>query len=202
MSTNPPSEPTIAYYESHAEQFAKSTLDVGMQSLYEPFLALLPQSGHILDAGCGSGRDSLCFLRRGYRVTAFDASPAMARIATEITGQPTAVLRFQDMSYEDEFDGIWACASLLHVPGRDMDDVFSRFTHALRGEGVWYVSFKRGTREEVRHGRLFTDFTADRLRQTVQRHPRLNLIQVWETDDARPEREGQKWLNCLVRKKG
>jgi ubiquinone/menaquinone biosynthesis C-methylase UbiE len=63
-----------------------------MDALYEPFLSRVRPGGHVLDAGCGSGRDALAFLRRGYHVTAIDASPAMAGLASSVIGLPVRVL--------------------------------------------------------------------------------------------------------------
>jgi SAM-dependent methyltransferase len=200
MSTNPPSDPTAAYYDSHAARFAAETLGLDTGWLYEPFLALVPPRGHILDAGCGPGRDSLAFLRRGYRVTAFDASPALARLAQGVTGLPVAVLRFQDVAYEDQFDGIWACASLLHVPRREIGGVIARLARALRPGGVWYMSFKAGEAEEVRDGRFYNNYTDRLLRELVGGHRPLAVIDTWQTEDARPERRGEFWINALVRR--
>src|SRR5690348_11531546 len=112
MSASRPSDPTGEFYRQNARAYAAETLGVDMGTLYEPFLALLPAGGHILDAGCGSGRDAREFKRQGYHVTAIDASPELARLASETTGEPVRVLRFEEMMYEAEFDGVWACASL------------------------------------------------------------------------------------------
>jgi SAM-dependent methyltransferase len=171
-----------------------------MEDLYEPFLALVPAGGHILDVGCGSGRDTLAFLGRGFRVTAIDASAVMARLASERLGQAVAVLRVQDLDYENQFDAIWACASLLHVPAREMGDVLARLTRALKPGGIWYLSFKQGECEEVRDGRLFNDSTEEGLRQLVRRHPFLTLLRVWLSEDMRPEQRRHKWVNGLMRK--
>jgi SAM-dependent methyltransferase len=196
MSTSPPSDPTVAYYDEHAEAYAERVLGVAMDALYEPFLALVPAGGHILDAGCGPGRDALVFLQRGYRVTAIDASAAMARLATTRLGQSVEVRRFQDLDYEQELDAIWACASLLHVPRRELDDVFRRCTRALRPGGTWYISFKLGEAEEVREGRWFTDLTEASLRALLDRHHLLEVLQVWRTQDRRE----LTWVNALVRR--
>ena len=77
---------TIDYYNHHAEEFTHSTLNVDMESLYQSFLNLLPANAHILDLGCGSGRDSLAFKNKGYRVTAIDYSEALVKKATELLG--------------------------------------------------------------------------------------------------------------------
>jgi SAM-dependent methyltransferase len=197
MSTPRPSE---AYYEAHAEQYARDTVGIDMAEFYEAFLALVPPGGHILDAGCGSGRDAREFKRRGYRVTAMDASAEMARVASAVVGEAVEVRRFQDVDAQEAFDGIWTCASLLHVPSAEMNDVFARLTRALRAGGTWYMSFKAGEQEEVRDGRFFHDFTEAGLRDLVEGYAQLALIRVWQTDDRRVEQTGRKWVNALVRK--
>jgi SAM-dependent methyltransferase len=196
MSASPPSEPTGDFYSQHARAYAEQTLGVGMGPLYDRFLALVPAGGHVLDAGSGSGRDTRVFRGRGYRVTAIDASPELAQLAGEVIGQPVLVMRFQGLTFEDEFDGVWACASLLHVPRAEMDGVFARFSRALRPGGVWYVSFKLGGQEEVRGGRLFSDYTEESFRALLRRHPGLELVEVWRTGDPR----GQVWLNAILRR--
>jgi SAM-dependent methyltransferase len=200
VSKNPPSDLTVAYYDAHAGEYVRDTFGLDMAPLYEPFLGLVPAGGHILDVGCGSGRDALAFMRKGFRVTAIDASGEMARAATERTGLAVAVLRAQDVTFENEFDGVWACASLLHVPSGETDDVFARLTRALRPGGAWYMSFKLGESEAVRDGRLFNDYTEARLRSLVERHPLLTLLQVWLTEDVQPGRQGRTWVNALARK--
>lgn len=73
---------SVAYYNKNAQQFLDETLHVDMSALYDAFLPLLSENAHILDAGCGSGRDSREFLARNYRVTAFDASEKLASLAS------------------------------------------------------------------------------------------------------------------------
>jgi SAM-dependent methyltransferase len=198
MSPNRPSDLTVAYYDAHAGEYARDTLGVDLASLYEPFLVLIPAGGHILDVGCGSGRDSLAFLGRGFRVTAIDASREMARVAGERIDQAVAVIRVQDLTYENQFDGIWACASLLHVRRREMDDVLFRLGRALRVGGVLYMSFKWGDGERVRQGRLFNDYTEDAFQPLLAGHELLTFLRAWRTDDVRPEKRGEKWLNLLA----
>ena len=200
MSTNRRSDETVAYYERLAPAFVEDTLNVHMEPLYGPFLRLIPEGGDILDAGCGSGRDAREFKRRGYKVTAIDASPAIARLAGEIIGQTVEVVRFEEMTYKEAFDAVWACASLLHVPAFSVDEVFGRLARAVRTGGVLYVSFKFGEGQEVKDGRLFCHHTEESLREVLRRHPCLELLRTWKTQDGRPERTGESWLNALLRK--
>jgi hypothetical protein len=117
-----------------------------------------------------------------------------------LIGQAVEVVRFQDLVFGQVFDGIWASASLVHVPRSEMDDVFGRFTRALKPGGVLYMSFKYGHSEGFRNGRLFHDTTEEGVREMVQDHPSLTLVRIWQTEDVRSERKGEMWVNALARR--
>jgi SAM-dependent methyltransferase len=189
---------SLAYYEDQAEAFFAETVAVDMDPLYARFLAQVPSGGHILDAGCGSGRDALAFRRLGYAVTAFEASPALARLASEHCGFPVEVRRFQEIDWEDRFDGIWACASLLHVPMAELPEVLARLGRALKSDGVLYASFKYGVGEQEHGGRRFTDLDEEGLAALVETVPALAVVETWVTGDRREGREGERWLNAVA----
>lgn len=110
--------PDTAFYDQRAASYAAASHDMDLRPLYARFLPHVRPGGRILDAGCGSGRDALAFRQAGFRVEAFDASPQMARQAALLLGQDVPVLCFEEVVWQERFDGIWACASLLHVrPG-------------------------------------------------------------------------------------
>lgn len=189
---------TTRYYSENAPVFFADTVAVAMDPLYARFLPHIPPGGHILDAGCGSGRDTLAFLERGYQVTAFDASPSLASLAERHTGQPVRVLRLQDMEWSQTFDGIWACASLLHVPAAELPEVMGRLAGALRPGGVLYASFKYGRGEREHQGRRFTDLDVAGLRALLAQVPGLTEPETWISEDLRPGRAAERWLNILV----
>ncbi|WP_286715540.1 class I SAM-dependent methyltransferase [Marinobacter sp. tcs-11] len=151
------------FYEKQAERFFQDTVAVDMQPLYQRFLQHVPQGEPILDAGCGSGRDALAFKRLGYSVHAFDASTALATMASELLGQPVDVLRFENFICGVQYAGIWACASLLHVSEAELPDVFVKLWQALLPDGVLYCSFKYGDTARCTGGRHFTDANEERL---------------------------------------
>lgn len=190
---------TLDYYEQHAARFAADTLDVDMSALHDRFLAGLPPHARILDAGCGSGRDSRAFLERGHRVHAIDASPALARIATANIGQEVEVLRIEHLDANARYNGIWACASLLHLPEGAMPAALQRLWTALEPGGVLYLSFKYGEGDHSEAGRHFTDATEPRLRDWCGALKDLQKIECWLTEDQRPDRP-QTWLNALLRR--
>lgn len=124
---------TEAYYNQHAKQFVDDTLRVDMSSLYAPFLEALPLNGHILDAGCESGRDAHAFQQMGHRVSAFDACEELAGHASHLLGSHVPVRRFAEVDEVEQYDGIWACASLLHVPELQLPDAFERLAQLKVG---------------------------------------------------------------------
>jgi SAM-dependent methyltransferase len=190
--------PTIAYYDRNSQQFYEETVQADMSALYKPFLELVPPNGRILDAGCGSGRDSLYFIRNGYQVEAFDASAEMCRLASSLIGRKVDQKTFDGLEWNSEFDGIWACASLLHVSRDSIDAVLERLGRALKHMGILFVSFKFRDYEWEQDGRVFNGYSEETFRVLIERHPELRVISIWVSDDARPNRRGEKWLNSLL----
>jgi SAM-dependent methyltransferase len=201
----PPSDyrsSTTAYYDAHASEFCEKTVSVNMSELYVPFLREIPEGGRILDAGCGSGRDSLAFLQKGYQVVSIDASRAMVAATSQLTGQPAFLMCFDDIPFEAEFDGIWACASLPHVARQDLPLTLEKLTRALKPGGILYLSFKYGSEERIEDGRFFTDLEEARFHEILVTQPELEPLQVWITDDVRNDRkDSQRWLNATARRR-
>ncbi|WP_309044082.1 class I SAM-dependent methyltransferase [Marinobacter sediminicola] len=192
---------SVAYYNAHAQQFIDETLHVDMSALYDAFLPHLPENAHILDAGCGSGRDSREFLAHGYRVTAFDASEKLAALATKAISHPVSVRTFSQVTEHQAYDGIWACASLLHLPGQQIPQALSQLWQAMKPGGVLYLSFKRGEGQREHNGRHFTDATEAQLERWAGALPGLEKITTWQTADRRPGRD-EYWVNGVFHKRG
>jgi SAM-dependent methyltransferase len=190
---------TVAYYDRNALKFAAETADLDLGALYEKFLRHIRPGGFILDAGCGIGRDALAFADRGYKVVAFDASTALVELARARIDNRCNVylMRFEDVTWLGQFDGIWACASLLHVPEESLTDVLSRLASAMQPAGVCYMSFKLGDKTRIKDGRLFVDHTEGTLRHIVARVP-MTLAETWITLDVRANRRGERWLNAIA----
>lgn len=192
---------SVEYYDHHASQYINDTMAVDMRQIYQPFLATLPANSEILDAGCGSGRDALAFEKQGYQVTAFDACESLAAHAGKMLGRAVAVKRFDQVGEIARYHGIWACASLLHVPSTELPAIFERLWRALTPGGVFYCSFKWGQGERLQEGRLFTDADAARIEQWTSDLEGCGRRQLWVTEDQRPGRSEQ-WLNVLLFKAG
>lgn len=187
------------YYDENAEAFFNTTYQVKMDALYAPFLQYLPKQGHILDLGCGSGRDSLAFKKLGYTVTAMDVSAELVKKATQLTGLKVQQKSFYDLDEIRKYDGIWACASLLHCERHRLDDVLQKMTNALKLHGVMYLSFKYGDSDREQAGRKFTDLNEEQAAVCLKNNKQLKLLNQWITKDQRPERNEQ-WLNLLIQK--
>jgi SAM-dependent methyltransferase len=185
------------YYDDNAKEFFDGTVDADMSSHHKEFLNMLGDNACILDAGCGSGRDTKLFKSLGHNVIAIDASAEMCRLAGEYTGVNVRHLRFQDINFIDIFDGIWASASLLHVPTNELDSVLVKLKDSLKDNGVIYASFKYGDFEGMRNGRFFNDFTETTAKEIFERND-FKVIKTWQTQDSRPERD-ETWVNILAR---
>ncbi|MEN8146490.1 MAG: class I SAM-dependent methyltransferase [Campylobacterota bacterium] len=191
---------TLKYYADNAREFFDNTCSKEMTEVYQKFLPLLPPHGHILDAGCGSGRDSRYFLSKQYNVNAFDASQEMAALAATYIGQEVKCLTFNAVEEIKVYDGVWAAASLLHLPYSELSGVFSHLAKALKDEGVFYASFKYGNQEYNKEGRHFTPLNEEKTKALFTEIDSLELLEVWLSDDVRQERKGEKWLNLLAKK--
>ncbi|AYN27737.1 class I SAM-dependent methyltransferase [Buttiauxella sp. 3AFRM03] len=191
---------TLNYYQNNAQTFFDGTVNVDMSSLYESFTRHLQPGAALLDAGCGSGRDAKAFHEMGYIVDAFDASSEMVALATQHSGLSVQQMTFADISAKNKYDGIWCCASLLHVPNQELPVVMHKLTDALKSGGTWYVSFKYGESEREKDGRRFTDMNETSLNKLLESISEIDIETMWTTADKRPERD-EIWLNALLRKR-
>lgn len=187
---------TLAYYERCAEEFVAQTQAADMRALHEAFLARVRSGGRLLDLGCGSGRDSKAFLERGYEVVAVDGASALCERAAAYLGQEVVCARFEDYEPDGPFDGIWACASLLHLTAPEIVQVLRRLAPHLSSGGCFYASFKYGSFSGERGGRYFTDLTEAGLRALLAQVSELHLAATSLTQDTR--HRSQPWLNAYL----
>ena len=191
---------TLGYYDNHADEFYKSTINVTFTTIQERFLAKLQIGSYILDFGCGSGRDTKYFLEQGYNVEAIDGSAELCKLASEYTGISVKNMYFQELTEAEKYDDIWACSSILHLPMDDLADVVRKMVIALKGNGIIYTSFKYGTFAGERNGRYFTDMTEEGFAEFLSKIDSLKVEEQWTTSDVRPGRGEEKWLNLILRK--
>jgi len=205
---------TIDFYNDNAQAFVEQTLNVDVQALYEPFIASLPATNQsqqrILDLGCGSGRDSLHFADLGFKVTAIDDSTTLIDLAKNIHYRNKAYRNnidwhrctFQDISqknWKKQFIGIWACASLLHMPYAELPVLIDNLLDTLANDGVFYASFKYGDSERLKNNRFFCDMNEDRWESLKQKLNHDFNDEIWLTEDQRTDRNG-RWFNILIKR--
>jgi len=189
----------VNYYNVNAELFIQNTLNVDMEKLHQRFIDNLPKHSKILDAGCGSGRDTLAFMKMGFSVDAFDASIKMVESAKKLTGLPVKHNRFDQIQVVNEYHGIWSCASLLHIKRAELPSSMQVLANTLKDTGIWFISFKYGSEEREKDGRFFTDLTEELLTDLVSEVKDIQIESMWTSVDQRPDR-CEKWLNALLRK--
>lgn len=188
---------TIDYYNINSDAYSKRTLVVDMQSTYDKFLPLLPKNASILDAGCGSGRDSAYFKTCGYQVIALDASIEMVKIAQVRINQSVLHKQFSEIDFVNEFDAIWSCASLLHLTKQDLPNVFNKFIKAMKIGGYWFISFKYGNEDTIEEGRLFSRFTSETFLKFIVDFKQLELINICQSTSGAAD---VQWLQIILRR--
>lgn len=192
---------TLDYYNSKAKDFVAGTVDVAFAEIQDVFLEYIPVSGKILDFGCGSGRDTKYFLSKGYDVGAIDGSKELCKIASEYTGTQVKQMLFAELDEVEVYDGVWACASILHVERKQLPDIMKKIAIATKKGGVVYTSFKYGDFEGVRNGRFFTYLTEESFGDLLKNVPELMIEKLWVSADVRAERGEERWLNIVLRKR-
>lgn len=190
-------EMTIEYYNQHADEYVENTLSADMSFARNKFLSYIPEGGTILDFGCGSGRDSKAFLDTGYKVVALDGSKVLCKRAEQLIGQPVCCCRFQEYKADAQFDGIWACASLLHLQKEELRVVVEQLAKSLKPNSVLYMSFKYGDYSGKRNGRWYTDLNEE----TASCFQVLSVQETWISQDARNNHQAEQWINIICTRK-
>lgn len=193
---------TLDYYNKNSEEYFNSTLNVDMTNTYKAFLKLVPKGGKILDLGCGSGRDSMNFMKLGYEVTAVDGSKELAKKASALLGKEVIASTFEELELKEKFHGIWACASLLHIKREDLKTVLNNLYNNLEDNGVFYMSFKYGEKEYVDDkNRYFNCFTDESIISFINENTKYNILGLYITEDKLGRVNEVKWVNLICNRK-
>lgn len=193
---------TLDYYNKNSEEYFNSTLNVDMTNTYKEFLKLVPEGGKILDLGCGSGRDSMNFMKLGYEVIAVDGAKKLAKRASVLLRKEVIVSTFEELELKEKFHGIWACASLLHIKREDLKIVLNNLYNNLEDNGVFYMSFKYGEKEYVDDkNRYFNCFTDESIISFINENTKYNILGLYITEDKLGRVNEVKWVNLICNKK-
>ncbi len=194
---------TLKYYNDNAEKYCEQTRDGNMQESYDKFLMLLPKKAYILDFGCGSGRDSKYFLEHNYNVKAIDGSRKLCELASEYIGQKVECMKFDELSDELLYDGIWACSSILHVEREELPDILRKMLKALKEDGIIYTCFKIGNKCEIEEGKYYNYLTKE-IFEDILRKADFNseIVDYYESStSSNINRPTANWGNYLIRKR-
>ncbi len=170
-----------------------------MDLIYKRFLKYLPRNAKILDLGCGSGRDSRYFMSVGYQITAIDGSSEMCKLASDYLNIPVKNITFDQINYVNEFDAIWACSSLLHVPKSHIVNILSRLVRACKSNSVIYTCFKYGGDETIRNECHYSNFTEAQLEALIKEVEEMSLAEMWMSYDVLRDRKEPKWINVIIK---
>ena len=195
---------TLDFYQTNVKDFFSQTINVDMQNVYQPFLENLPKGKQaILDVGCGSGRDSVFFANQGFDVTAIDGSQNLIDLAKETDNRVNwQCMTFEEIdaqNWQNHFTGIWACASLLHVPFDDLTKLLNDLILCIKSDGILYASFKYGDSEREKDGRFFCDINEQRWQLIGEQLDSAKPVMIWQTIDNRVDRQ-EIWWNVILLK--
>ena len=189
---------TLSWYRENAIQYAEETRNsLVLDALWE-FLSRMKEGGTILDYGSGSGRDSAYFLDKGFSVDSLDGSSEMKAQAERLFGIKVKLASFLSLEEKDKYDGIWAQASILHLEEHDLRVALTLIERALKRDGVFYSSFRKGEGDGYENGRWYTNMTERRFLSFLPAS--LYVEKIWESQDVRPG-VSRTWLSIICRKK-
>ena len=124
----------------------------------------------------------------------------MCEQTRELAHIPVYQMKAEQMNFSNEFDAVWACASLLHVPLEEQKNVLQKITEALKPGGVLYASWKYGEGKQIQDERCFINMNEKDLYDILTKIKKLGIIKIWETQDVRNNRKHQKWINILMKR--
>ena len=191
-------EGTLEFYAANAQRYAQHRTQPTGEKL-ESFLAALSPGARVLELGCGNGLDAAQMLALGFDVDATDGTPELVTEAQKRIGERARVMRFEALDSEADYDGIWACASLLHVPAATLPDILARIHRALRPGGVFVASFKAGTGEgRDSMGRYYNYPSAQDL-EAAYRHAGWTALFLETTMGSGYDAKPAQWLWMTAR---
>lgn len=188
---------SINYYNNHSLEFINNTLDADMSKMYQIFESYVPK-GHILDLGCGSGRDSFYFSYK-YKVTSVDGSKKMIDYCNSVLSNKVVHSTFEGYETDDRYDGIWACASLLHVGREQLSGIIDKYIGLLSDQGIFYMSFKHREDDFATEKRHFTCFTKPSLEHFINQFQSVEIQDIIVDEDVR-DHTNDTWISVILKK--
>lgn len=198
---------TINSYDKTAVEYYKRVSEFELLPEITEFIETVKTDGEILDLGCGPGHHSKYFSNLGFDVVGIDLSVEMIEIAKEVSEESTfRVMDILDLSFEkDSFDGIWASASLLHVPKKKIKSVLIKLNEILTSQGVLYISLKEGKGSEllsdIRYGgvdKFYVYYQLDEI-QNILKDVGFDILEI-KLKDKRTSYDTNSWIHVFCKK--
>lgn len=191
---------TLDYYNNNAKSYFDATINANMTQAYNVFLKYVNPNGLILDLGCGSGRDSKYFLDKGYNVESIDGSLELCKLASEYLGITVKCMDFSELDEISKYDGVWACASLLHVKKEELKSIIIKIYKSLKNNAVFYISLKNGHEEEIINGKYYNYLTYDDFLGIINEIDGLELLEYYSSKTVLNNNESRNWNNFVFKK--
>jgi len=188
----------IPFYNSNHIDYINRTYPLDMSASYLMFLKHMTKDGHILDLGCGSGRDSEYFLSKGYTVTSMDGSKELIEHCRTYLKSTIVHDTFETFKSTHLFDGIWACASLLHVDRPNINAIVTKYIGMLKKGGVFFMSFKSLDQDFDYDGRHFTCFTPKTFKEFLHSFDHIQVLGIRESDGV--QSDNMTWVSAVIKK--
>ena len=185
------------YYDINAKDYIENTINCDMSIHYEKFLKYLPAKGKILDIGFGSGRDIIYFKSLGYNVEGIDTSFEFVKNMKNREFD-VSLMSVTKLNFKNTYDGLWACASLLHIKREELEETILRCINSLKDNGILYCSFKYGNKEIEKDNRYFNYINEEIINDIANKND-LNIIDLYQSNDVRTIRNNEKWINIIFK---
>lgn len=185
------------YYDVNAKEYIENTINCDMSFHYEKFLKYMSRTGKILDVGFGSGRDMIYFKSLGYEVEGIDTSLEFVKNMKN-RGFDVSLMSVTKLNFKNIYDGLWACASLLHIKREELEETILRCINALKDNGILYCSFKYGNKEIEKDNRYFNYINEEIINDIANKNG-LNIIDLYQSNDVRTIRNNEKWINIIFK---
>lgn len=191
-----------ASYTKIADNYFQANHSKYLDTHFEKFFDLVTPNGLVLDAGCGTGRDTAVFAQHNYQVIGLDLTLAMLAKGKANEVDTTLVQAdLEAMPLRRGFDGIWASASLLHIPAEKIPFILTEFYNLLNQNGVFYCTVQKGHGARWRrisyqkHAKRFFKYWQAESWNSMLEQAGFEIVHEW-TDATRTK----DWLVRICRK--
>ncbi len=193
---------TPLYYSTQYTQYHEKTFHIDPSSFLAPFAKQLKPGAHVLDIGCGSGRDLLWLVKKGFRATGFEASPGLAALARRNANCTVIEGDFESFDFSTlSADALLLSGALVHLPHDQMESVLRNILQALTNqtEALVYLSLKEGGEGYTdAHNRTFYLWQDPDIR-SVFRKLSLHVMDCTRTSSVLGT--GEAWLGYVLKKR-